>query len=555
MVAAAARAHVRGMPRHPSIADRSLAAFSSLASASFARAVLLAAVLLAGCAGATSHGVLLGDPPRAPVPEEVDREELTFAGTDGVQLYAQRWRPRTGQVRGVLVIHHGLADHSARYAGFAEQLVRRGYAVWALDMRGHGRSAGRRVTFDRIDELVGDLERFVALVRTREPGAPVFVFGHSLGGLVTALYAIEKQPDVGGVVLSAPGIAFDMPAFSAGALRFTSAIAPNAPLLTVEHRDFSASAEVIADMKRDPLIEKPNGPARSARSAIDGIARVWAHPERLVAPLLAVHGTADKVTAPIGSRDLVARAGGADKTFRRYDDLNHDLLHEPAGGGDRVASDIAAWLDAHTGGPATGFEPLAPRRLRGDRAAMALAVDLDARGERTDAASGATAGLRLRAGFGRATPLGLGWTGGLDVRGGYLDGGLLEADAYPLGLALRARGGAQLAITAGIGLGGPRGIGATHLPIEAAVELPLGPVHVLARAQVGWRLGGDEYAGDAFGIADEAGGVLGLRLGRDRRYWATTAAGAGPFVAVTYRNLGGADVWGVALGGQMWGGN
>lgn len=539
---------------------RSVLAFASTCnllagSRRAAAALVLVISVLAGCAGARSRGVRLDDPPRAPVPEDIDREELTFAGTGELQLYAQRWRPRTGTVRGVLVIHHGLADHSARYAGFAERLARAGYAVWALDMRGHARSAGPRVRFDRIDELVGDLERFVALVRAREPGAPLFVFGHSLGGLVTALYAIECRPDVAGVVLSAPGIAFDIPAFGAGAVRFASRLAPDAPLMTVQHDLFSTSAEVIADMKRDPLIEAPKGPGRSSRGALDGVARVWAHPERLVAPLLALHGTADKVTAPIGSRDLVVRAGGADKTLRLYDELNHDLLHEPAGGAERVTADIVAWLDAHTGGAATGFAPPPPRRLGGDRRPMALAVDLDARGERTDAASGATAGLRVRLGAGRATPLGLGWTGGLDLRGGYLDGGLFEADAYPVGLALRGRGGAQLAIAAGVGIGGARGASATHLPLEAALELPLGPVHVLARASIGWRLGGDAYGDDAFGIADEAGATLGLRVGRDRRYWATTAAGAGPFVAVTYRNLGGADVWGVALGGQIWGGN
>jgi len=280
------------------------------------------------------------------VPEDIDREELTFAGTGELPLYAQRWRPRAGEIRGVLVIHHGLADHSARYAGFAERLVRAGYAVWALDMRGHARSAGPRVQFDRIDELVGDLERFVALVRAREPGKPLFVLGHSLGGLVTALYAIERQPDVAGVVLSAPGIAFDLPAFGAGAARFAAAIAPNAPTLVVVHRDFSASPEVIADMERDPLIEAPKGPARSSRSAVDGVARVWAHPERLIAPLLALHGTADKVTAPIGSRELVARAGGTDRTLRLYEGLNHDLLHEPEK--EQVKTDLSAWLDARS---------------------------------------------------------------------------------------------------------------------------------------------------------------------------------------------------------------
>jgi alpha-beta hydrolase superfamily lysophospholipase len=511
---------------------------------------------LISCA-APSRGLRLGDPPRAPVPEDIEREELQFAGTGELPLYAQRWRPRTGEVRGVLVIHHGLADHSARYAGFAERLVRAGYAVWALDMRGHARSAGPRVSFDRIDDLVGDLERFVALVRAREPGKPLFVLGHSLGGLVTALYAIERQPEVAGVVLSAPGIAFDIPVFGAGALRLVAAIAPDAPTLAVKLDDFSTSPAVIADLKRDPLIEAAKGPARSSRSAIDGVARVWAHPERLVAPLLALHGTADKVTAPIGSREIVARAGGPDRTLRLYDGFNHDLLHEPDGRAERVADDVIAWLGAHTGGPATDFGP-AParaRRLRGDRGPMAVALELDARGERTEAESGGTAGLRLRLGVGRATPLGLGWTGGLDVRGGYLEGAYYEADAYPVGLALRGTGGTTLAVAAGIGIGGLRGATATRLPVEASLELPLGPVHVLARASIAWRLGGADYMDSALGLADEAGGVLGLRLGRDLRYWPTTMAGAGPFLGVTYRNLGGGEVWGIALGSQIWGGS
>jgi hypothetical protein len=134
-----------------------------------------------------------------------------------------------------------------------------------------------------------------------------------------------------------------------------------------------------------------------------------------------------------------------------------------------------------------------------------MAIELDLRGERRDgpaSASGATAGLRLR-----------------------------------------------------LGTGGLRGAGATHLPVELALEAALGPARLLARAGLGWRLGGAAYADDAFGLADEATALVGVRLGRDQAYWSTVRAGAGPFVAVTYRNLGGVDVWGVALGGELWGGN
>jgi acylglycerol lipase len=507
--------------------------------------------LLAACGGPATRGLRLGDPPRAPVPADIDHAELTLDGTGGIALYVQRWRPRTGTVRGVVVVHHGLADHSARYAGFAERLVRAGYSVWAHDMRGHARSAGPRVSIGRIDELTGDLDKLVALVRAQEHGLPLFLFGHSLGGLTTVLYAIEHQPNVAGVILSAPGIAFDIPAFGAGAIRFASAIAPNAPLLKTPHEEFSTSSEVIAEMGRDPLIESQEGPARTARSATDGVRRIWAHPERLVVPVLAVHGTNDKVVAPIASRDLVARAGTPDRTLRLYDDLQHDLLHEPDGGADRVAQDIVAWLDAHTGGPAVSFAPPQQQKLRGDRGSMSLAVELDARGERTRSdATGASAGVRIRIGVGR-----VGYVGGLDLRAGYLDGGSFDGELHPLGFGVRGAAGHSIAVTGGVGLARGGGATSTQAPIEAALELPLGPVHVLARAAVAWRLSGPDLVDDGLSLGDEARALVGLRLGRDHQYWPGTVAGAGPFAAFSYRNIGGDAIVGIAIGGQIWGGN
>ena len=510
---------------------------------------------LAGCAGTgpglgarlgVRSGVRAADPPHAATPADIDRADLTFTGGGGIALYAQRWRPRT-EPRGVVVIHHGLADHSDRYAGFAERLVRAGYAVWALDMRGHGRSSGARVQIDRIDDLLDDLDAFVALVRAREPGRPIVLYGHSVGGLATALYAIERHPDVAGVVLAAPGIAFDAPAIQAAVIRLVAPLAPDAPVLAVPHDQFSGDPAVVAEMDRDPLISQRNGPARTARAAIDGVARVWAHPEALTAPLLIVHGRADRVTAPSGSRDLVARAGNPDRTLRLYDGLHHDVLHDP--GGDRVAGDILAWLDAHTGGPAVHADPPPAGLLAGDRPPRTMAIELDVRGEQ-GGDTGATAGLRLRLGTGAV----LGYTGGLDLRGGYLGGAELDADAHLVGLGLRS-GGATVSVTAGAGIGRRGGHGAAHLPVELAVEAPLGPTRLVARAGLGWRLGGPSYAGDALGLADEATALLGLRIGRDVAYWRPVRAGAGPFLAVTYRNLGGAELWGIALGGELWGGN
>lgn len=477
---------------------------------------------------------------------QLDTTTQKIAG-HGVDLAIRSWRP-AGDVRGVVVIHHGLADHGARYAALAEQLTRAGYVVWAHDMRGHARSAGRRVTVDHIDDLLEDLDAVVAQARATDPDRPLFVMGHSLGGLVTALYAIERQPNVAGVVLSAPGIAFDVPAFAVGGIRFISAIAPNAPILYNPHADFSSSKEVVADMAKDPLIENPRGPARTSRAATDGVRRIWAHPERLVAPLLALHGTADKIVAPIASRDIVARAGTTDRTLRLYDGFAHDLLHEP--GAAQVSADLIAWLDAHAAGQRSSLPSARPRPLAGDRGASALGIELDARGERTDDHQGITGGLRVRAGIGR-----IGYAAGLDLRGGYLGGAWLAGDLHALGVGVRAANGTSFALTGGIGVLRTNGATTTHLPIEAALELPLGPVHLMARAGVAYRLSGPDSAEDALGLADEARGLLGIRLGRDAHYWARTTAGAGPFLAVTYQNFGGLDVIGLALGGQLWGGS
>ncbi|KAB2894998.1 MAG: alpha/beta hydrolase, partial [Kofleriaceae bacterium] len=148
--------------------------------------VISLVVVLAACAPRDPGLRLEG--PRPDVPAEVRRLDLTFCGA-GVELYAQKWRPTEVEPKAVVVIHHGLADHSARYNELAVRLVQDGYAVWAFDMRGHGRSAGPRISFDSIDVMLDDLDAFLRLVREQEAGRPLFLYGHSFGGLIACLYA------------------------------------------------------------------------------------------------------------------------------------------------------------------------------------------------------------------------------------------------------------------------------------------------------------------------------------------------------------------------------
>ena len=162
---------------------------------------------------------------------------------------------------------------------------------------------------------------------------------------------------------------------------------------------------------------------------------------------------------------------------------------------------------------------------------------------------GVTAGLRTRFGFGP-------YLGGLDLRAGSFPdgrGALYEADLHAIGIGLPFYGHTRLALTTGFGIGGVRGASATHVPVELSLEGPLAGAHLLARAGVGWRISGPQYAGDAHGIGDELDAMLGVRLGHDRHYWAHVVAGGGPYVAVTYRDFGGIEFYGVELGVDLWG--
>ncbi len=216
----------------------------------------------------------------------------------------------------------------------------------------------------------------------------------------------------------------------------------------------------------------------------------------------------------------------------------------------------AARLYLGHSGPLDGDDVKAWLRGAGDDGAdTAIWIGVDARGERSGGDGGelgATGGVRARYAIGRAGGAGLGYALGADLRAGYLGRAHYEADAFPLGLAARAAGGGAVLLAAGAGIGGLRGSGATHALVELAAELPAGPLHAFARGAAGWRLGGAAYAGDA-GISDELTALAGIRLGRDQR-WGDYVAGKGPFLALSYRNLGGAQWLGVALGVDLFAG-
>jgi alpha-beta hydrolase superfamily lysophospholipase len=247
---------------------------------------------------------------------------------------------------------HGLRDHGSRYAEAAQTLTRAGVAVHALDLRGHGRSPGPRAYVESFADYHEDLARFVADVRAREPGAPLFLFGHSLGGAIVTSFVLARRPEIAGVVLSAAALR-PGPDISPLLMRVTLRLGDRHPrwrVLRLKPKWFSRDPEVVRDNARtDPWIDRRPVPARTAAELLRTLTRIEAAMPELRVPLLILHGVADRITDPGGSQALHDRAGAPDRTLERYPGLYHDLLHEPERAA--VLADISRWLLARAPAP------------------------------------------------------------------------------------------------------------------------------------------------------------------------------------------------------------
>jgi alpha-beta hydrolase superfamily lysophospholipase len=257
---------------------------------------------------------------------------------------------------GVLIIQHGLRDHSDNYDHLARRAAAAGFAVWAMDLRGHARSAGPRVAPNPWHDYVEDMAKFIGIVAAAEPNQPIFLMGHSMGGAIAALTVVEKQPaQIKGLILSAAVLNLGVPPFALAAVRLIGTIGPGLGVLKLDPKAFSTNPAIAPALVKDELVEQGAGPARTARGLAHGAAQIWAGIDKLTLPILALHGTVDRLTAASGSRALIERAPSADKTLKIYDGFSHDLVHEPKGS--QVEDDISR------GSPRTPAVPRWRRRL------------------------------------------------------------------------------------------------------------------------------------------------------------------------------------------------
>jgi acylglycerol lipase len=260
-------------------------------------------------------------------------------------LFEREWEPE-GDPRAVVVLLHGLGEHSGRYEHVAARFTAAGLAVCAFDLRGHGRSPGLRGA-TRFEPAVADLAALVQ--RCGERGAPVFVYGHSLGALIAALWLVrEPAPPIAGAVLSAIGLhsALREQAAKVRAARVLGRVLPNVRVRSgIDPATLSRDPAVVEAYRADKLVHDTAslGFGLDALEAIDEIA---ASAPRLAVPLLVIHGGEDQVAYASGARELAALAPSV-TTLHVYDGLFHEIHHEPER--DRVLGDVLAWIESRLG--------------------------------------------------------------------------------------------------------------------------------------------------------------------------------------------------------------
>ena len=271
------------------------------------------------------------------------RLEDSFQTDDGLTLYECGWLPDE-EPTAVLIVVHGVVEHCGRYAEMAEMLNLHGVAVYAFDLRGHGRSEGDRIWVRRFHRYVADLGTYVDRILDRHPNVPRFVFGHSMGGTIAGLAAVERPDAMAGLVMSAPALVVPKQRFRL--LRqialIGSVLFPRLRLAKLGGSMMSSDPEVIAQFQADPLVYHGRMPTRTGHEILQAGERLLQQSERLTVPFLILHGRGDVVTSPDGSRELHDRAQSTDKTLKLYDDLFHDLPREPMK--EQIFADIAQWI-------------------------------------------------------------------------------------------------------------------------------------------------------------------------------------------------------------------
>lgn len=271
-----------------------------------------------------------------------------FTGAGERSIYFQCWEPELAP-RAVLLVAHGAGEHSARYQPLALFFTGYNYAVAALDHNGHGYSEGRPGHVNAFDDYLYDLAILHRQLASRFAGVPIFLLGHSMGGLIASNYLLSHQEDFVGAILSGPAIKTDLQpgVVQMLLLRVLALLTPRLGMLKLDAQGVSRDSEVVRKYVEDPLVFHGKMSARMLRELFAGMSAIQAGAANITLPMLLLHGGADVMTAPEGSRFLYEHISSSDKTLTIYPGLYHEIFNEPERA--EVLAHVLGWCESRLG--------------------------------------------------------------------------------------------------------------------------------------------------------------------------------------------------------------
>lgn len=272
-----------------------------------------------------------------------------WKGQDDTTFFIHGWEPEGASPRALVVLVHGLGEHTGRYVHVGKFLTKAGYALVGFDLRGHGKSGGARGHAPSLDVLMQDIGQFFRLMEDRYPAIPHFLYGHSLGGLLVLAYAIQEGAHLQGVIATAPGLRSSLQEQKAK-IALVQMLGSYLPALALQSglnaAEISRDAQVVEAYKQDVLVHD-RASLGLGKAALSAIELCFARAGELPVPLLMMHGQKDRIAFASGSEDFarLLRAAGRDVTLKLWDELYHEVHNEPEK--EEVLRFMVHWLDQH----------------------------------------------------------------------------------------------------------------------------------------------------------------------------------------------------------------
>ena len=270
----------------------------------------------------------------------------TFKSVRGLNIYYQGWLPED-DVKAVLFIVHGIGTYAGRYTNVVNYFVPRGYAIYGVDHIGHGKSDGQREMLVRFEDYTEPLKAFFKMVTSWQPGKPIIIYGHSLGGLITCFHLLDDQANYKAAVISAAAVKVPDNISRTTVIlgKLLSAIAPKAGLIGLDTSFLSHDKAVVDTYNADPLVFHGKTPARLASEMLRAVTRVSNEAGMISLPVFILHGSGDKLVEPTASQMLYEKVSSKDKTLKIYEGLYHEVHNEFER--EVMFKDLETWLAAH----------------------------------------------------------------------------------------------------------------------------------------------------------------------------------------------------------------